>query len=188
MFEPLSQSRKSTTSSSNFDANSSDRMKMDYLRKEKERREKERYKMEYDIKKKDFDMHSANKARFELDKKRIEMELEKYKTDILTTLRDEKKYSIEKTNLSEEEKQINQKIIALETELQQLRNKSQKIRQDREVSERKDRELLGDLSKRNSYVKSLEIKLDAMERNLSQANREITILNSDLIRLKKYSQ
>jgi chromosome segregation ATPase len=187
MFEPLNHSRTSTNTSTNFDANTVDRMKMDYLKKEKERREKERYKMEYDIKKKDFDMQTANKARFELDKKRIEMELGKYKTDILTTLRDEKKYSIEKTNISEQEKQVNQKITSLEIELQQLRNKFQKLRQDRELVERKDRELFGDLSKRNAYVKSLEIKLEAVERNLSQVSREVTILNSDLVRLKKYS-
>ncbi len=184
MFEPLNQSSTSTNTSSNFDANSADRIKMDYLKKEKERRDKERYKMEYDMKKKDFDLHSANKARFEMDKKRLELELGKYKTDIFTNLQDEKIYSIEKTKETEEEKQIIQKIISLETELQQLKNKSQKLRQDRELAERKDKELMGDLSKKNTYIKSLELKLSAVDRNLSEANREITILNSDLIRLK----
>jgi chromosome segregation ATPase len=189
MFDPIShnnQYRQSTSTSSNFDVNSSDRMKMDYLKKEKERREKERYKMEYDIKKKDFDMHNANKVRFELDKKRIDIELGKYKTDILTALRDEKKYSIEKNNISEEEKQVNQKIQSLEIELQQLKNKSQKLKQDKESADRKDRDLMGDLNKRNTYVKSLELKLTITEKNLSEANREVGVLSSDLTRLKRY--
>jgi hypothetical protein len=85
MFDPIShsnQNRQSTNVSANFDANASERMKMEYLKKEKERREKERYKMEYDIKKKDFDRLSQDKVRYELDKRRIEGELAKYKFDL----------------------------------------------------------------------------------------------------------
>jgi hypothetical protein len=44
-----------------------------------------------------------------------------------------------------------------------------------------------DINKREAYTKSLQIKLDGIERNLADANREITRLNSDLVRLKKYS-
>lgn len=191
MFDPINHSnqyRQSTTASSNFQANSADRMKMEYLKKEKERREKERYKMEYDTKKRELDRFIQDKNRYELDKKRIEIELKKYETDTLTNLRDQKKYTIEKTNLSDEEKQVNQKIQLLEVELQQLKNKSQRLRQDREATERKDRDILLDINKKNSYIQSLKLKLDAAEKNLANTSRQVSILESDLNRLKKYSQ
>jgi hypothetical protein len=187
MFEPLSQSRKSTTTSSNFYSNRVEQMKMENLKKEKERREKERYMMVYDAKKREFDLHNANKARFELEKRRLEIELSKYKNDTLSVLRDEKKYDIEKNHLTDEERQITQKIQSLEVELQQQKNKLQKIKQDKELSIRKDRELNSDISKKNAYIASIQLKLSAAEKNLVDAERHVTMLNTDLIRLKKYA-
>ncbi len=187
MFEPLNQTRKSTTASNNFEVNTVEKMRMENLKKEKDRREKERYKMEYDAKKREFDMHNANKARYDVEKRRYEIELTKYKNDTLSTLRDEKKYDIEKGNLTDEENAINRKIQMMEVELQQLKNKAQKLKQDKEISIRKDRELLSDIIKKNAYIQSIELKLTATERNLSQANREVVNLTTELTRLKKYA-
>ena len=103
MFEPSSHSynhgSSSHTSLATLDP-------MEKLKMEKERREKERYKLEYEAKKREFDMHAANKARYEMEKKRYEIELSKYKNDTLSTLRDEKKYDIEKMHLTDEETTI----------------------------------------------------------------------------------
>lgn len=143
--------------------------------------------MEYEVKKREFDLHNSNKIRFDMDKKRIETELAKYKTDILTTLRDEKKYSIDKTTLTSEEHTVNQKIQQLEVELQQLKNKSLKLKQDRESAERKDKELLTDINKRDAYVRSLQLKLDEINHKLIQTNKEVTTLDSDLNKLKRYA-
>ncbi len=187
MFEPLAQTRKSTTASNNFEVNRVEQMKMENLKKEKERRERERYKMEYDVKKREFDMHSANKARFDLEKRRLQIELDKYKTDTFSTLRDEKKYDIEKIQLTDEERQITQRIQIMEVELQQLKNKLQKVKQDKEISTRKDREINADISKKNSYIASIQLKLSTVDKNLTDAERHISTLNTDLIRLKKYA-
>ncbi|MBC7767077.1 hypothetical protein H7Y21_03735 [Arenimonas sp.] len=187
MFEPLSSTRKSTTPSNNFEANTVEKMRMENLKKEKERRENERYKMEYDAKKREFDMHTANKARFELEKRRYDIELTKYKNDTLLTLRDEKRYDIEKMHLTDEESAVTRKIQSMEVELQQLKNKAQKLKQDKEISSRKDKELLSDITKKNAYIQSIELKLAATERNLADAQRHVTTLNTDLIKLKKYA-
>lgn len=154
---------------------------------EKERREKERYKLEYEAKKREFDRHTADKARYDVEKRRLEAELKKYQSDTLSTLRDEKKYDIEKMHLTDEEAVITKKIQMMEVELQQLKNKAQKLRQDKEQSTRKDRELLSDIVKKNAYINSINLKLAAAVRNLAEAERQITHLNPELIQLKKYA-
>ena len=160
---------------------------MQKLKMDRERREKERYKLEYESKKREFDRHSADKARFELEKKRYEMELSKYKNDTLSTLRDEKKYDIEKMKLTDEENALTKKIQMMEVELLQSKNKLQKLKQDREISTRKDRDLLSDIVKKNAYIQSLELKMKATEQNLAEAERHVTTLNAELIKLKKYA-
>ncbi len=143
--------------------------------------------MEYNAKKREFDMHNANKARFELEKRRYEVELSKYKNDTLSTLRDEKKYDIEKMHLTDEESALTKKIQMMEVELQQHKNKLQKLKQDKETSTRKDRELLSDITKKNAYIASLELKMAATERNLADAERHVRTLDAELIKLKKYA-
>jgi chromosome segregation ATPase len=75
----------------------------------------------------------------------------------------------------------------MEVELQQLKNKSVKLKQDRESAERKDKELMQDLTKRDAYVRSLQLKLDEVNRKLDAANREVTGLTSELSRLKNHA-
>lgn len=172
-------------SSSTYDNAAAERMKMEYLRKEKERREKERNKMTYDSKKRDYDRLVDEESRLKIESRRIESELQKYTHDVQSVKMQETREKSGLSVLKKEELELVQKIQKTEAELLMYKNKHQKVQQDILHIEQNDKSLMVDINKRESYTNGLKSKFEIITNKHADTVKQIDRLKSEVDQLKR---
>lgn len=171
--------------SSTYDTAASERMKMDYLRKERERREKERNKMMYDAKKRDYDRVVQESERMKIESKRLEAELAKYTHDAEGSKMQEARERGGLPALKKEELELVQKIQKTEAELLMYKNKHQRVVQDITHIEQADKNLVADMHKREAYAVGIGIKYDTAKRRFEDITKQAEKLKGEVEQLKR---
>ncbi len=173
------------SSSSTYDTAAAERMKMEYLRKERERREKERNKLLYEERKREYDRLVDEEARMRTESRRLEAEVVKYTYDVEGAKRQDTKEKNELTVAKKQEAELTQKIQKIEAELLSYKNQRQKIQQDIARIEQTDKNLTADLSKRTSYATNLKGKFEAITRKHEETSKQIAKLKSEVEQLHR---
>lgn len=172
-------------STSAYDNAAAERMKMEYLRKERERREKERNKMLYDGKKREYDRLVDEEARMKIEVRRLEAELTKYTHDIAGVKAEETRSRAGLPALKKEALELIQKIQKTEAELLSYKNRHQRVVQDIAHIEQSDKTFTVDINKRESYTNSLKAKYDALVLKHGTTVKDLEKLKSEVEQLHR---
>ena len=171
--------------SSTYDNAAAERMKMDYLRKEKERREKERNKMMYDGKKRDYDRLVDEVERMKTESRRLEMELHKYTHDVEGVKMQEARENAGIPALKKEELELAQKIQKTESDLLSFKNRHQRVVQEISQIQQKDKGTLVDLHKREAYTAGIKSKYEAIKAKYEDTIKQTEKLHAEVDQLKR---
>lgn len=172
-------------SSTTFDASAAERMKMEYLKKERERREKERNKMMYDGKKKDYDRLVGEAERMKVESRRLEMELHKYTHDVEGVKMQEARENAGIPTLKKEELELAQKIQKAESDLLSFKNRHQHVVQELTQIQQKDKGTLVDLHKREAYTAGIKSKYEAIKAKYEDTVKQTEKLHVEVDQLKR---
>jgi chromosome segregation ATPase len=172
-------------SSSTYDNAAAERMKMEYLKKERERRERERNKLVYDGKKRDLDRYLQDEERMKIESRRLEAELAKYNHDVESIKLQEKREISGIPALKKEELELAQKIQKTESELLMYKNRHQKVQQDIAKIDQTDKSMTVDIHKREVYVDGIKAKFDIVKRNHAEIEKNIAKLKPEVDQLKR---
>ncbi len=181
----LEEIRRSGTSST-FDAGGAERMKMEYLKQERERREKERNKMMYEGKKRELDRMIGEEDRLRVEEKRLEQELIKYNHDVDNIKQEEKVELSHVPVLKKEELQLAHTIQKLESELQQAKTRHIKVQQDILRFEQNDKSTVADVHKREAFTASIASKLEDTKRRHESLKKTLAALQAEVTDLKRH--
>jgi chromosome segregation ATPase len=172
-------------SSSTYDTAAADRMKMDYLKKEKDRREKERNKMIYDGKKRDYDRLVQESERMKIESRRLELELSKYTNDVEGIKMHGARETASVPSLKKEELELAQKIQKMESDLLSFKNRHQHIVQEISQISQKDKGILIDLHKREAYAASIKSKYETIKAKYEETVKQAEKLHVEVDQLKR---
>ncbi len=176
---------RSGSHSGTYDASGSDRMKMEYLKKEKERRDKERARLEYDSKKREYDGLMTSEERFRSEQRRLNMELERYEHDSRFAEEEEKKKSEEMLHHKKEAEDLGKKIQRMEVELASYKNQYQRFMSNVTYLEQREKTARADAGKKESYVAGIKSKIEISKRNQEHFTHDMQKLAEELEKLKR---
>jgi chromosome segregation ATPase len=171
--------------SSTYDTAASERMKMDYLKKERERREKERNKMIYDGKKRDYDRLVQESERMKTESHRLESELQKYTHDVEGIKMQGARETAGVPALKKEELELVQKIQKMESDLLSFKNRHQRIVQELLQISQKDKSTLVDLHKREAYTAGIKSKYETIKAKYEETVKQAEKLHVEVDQLKR---
>lgn len=171
--------------SSAYDSAAAERMKMEYLRKERERREKERNKMVYEGKKRDYDRLVDEESRMKIESRRLESELVKYTHDVEGVKNQEVRERSGLPALKKEELELAQKIQKTESELLSYKNRHQRVQQDIAHVEQADKSFMVDLNKREAYAAGVKSKFEAVKSKHEETIKQLEKLKIEVDQLKR---
>jgi len=171
--------------SSTYDGAAAERMKMEYLRKERERREKERNKLMYDGKNRDYIRATQESERMKTETKRLESELAKHTHDSEGVKLLEARTVAELPAFKKEELELVQKIQKVEAELLMYKNRHQQVLQKISHVEQTDKNLVVDKHKREAYVSELQARYDASKRRFEDMSKQAEKLKVEVDQLKR---
>lgn len=172
-------------SSSTYDASAAERMKMEYLKKERERRDKERNKMLYDGKKREYDRLIDEEARMKIESRRLESELVRYTHEVEGIKTQEAREKSGLPAFKKEELELMQKIQKTESELLSYKNRHQKVQQEISRLEQSDKSFVVDINKRETYVSGLKLKFEAVKRTHDETVKKIDKLKAEVEQLHR---
>ncbi len=181
----LEEVRVGTSRSGSYDAGAAERMKMDYLKKERERREKERNKLTYDSKRREYDSLLQSVDRIKSENRRLEMELSRYEQDSAHAHSEEQKVSTTLTSQKREMESLEIQIKKLEADLQMCKNRHQRLVQDVSKLEQQERAGAMDAKKKEDYVRGLKTKIDTAKKRLIEYERDMETAHKETEALKR---
>lgn len=171
--------------SSAYDNAAAERMKIEYLRKERERREKERNKMMYEGKKRDYDRLVDEESRMKIESRRLEAELIKYTHDVESVKNQEARERSGLPALKKEELELAQKIQKTESELLSYKNRHQRVQQDITHLEQADKSFMVDLNKREAYAAGVKSKFEVVKSKHEETVKQLEKLKIEVDQLKR---
>lgn len=176
---------RAASHSGTYDAGGAERMKMEYLKKEKERRDRERAKLEYDGKKREYDSLMVSQERFKSEERRLMQELARYESEAVHAEAEEKRALQDLPMHKKEIDDLEKKIHQMEADLQAYKNRHQRLTQDVGRLEQQGKTMQAGLSKKMAYVESIRSKLEIARRNIEHYKKDSDILHAELDQLKK---
>lgn len=168
-----------------YDTGGTERIKMEYLKKEKERRDKERAKLEYDSKKREYESLLASQERFQSEERRLHQELTRYESELHHAEAEEKRMLQDLPAHQKEVVELERKIHQLEADLQGYKNKHQKMVQDIAKVEQQGKTAKMTTDKKASYAEGIRAKMEIAKRNLENYKKDSDKLHNDLEQLKR---
>ncbi len=176
---------RGSSHSAGYDAGGAERMKMEYLKKEKERRDRERAKLEYDGKKREYDGLMASQERFKSEERRLMQELTRYESEATHAEAEEKRALQDLPVHKKEIEDLERKIHQMEADLQAYKNRHQRLTQDVSKLEQQGKTIQAGLSKKMTYVEGIRSKLEIARRNIEHYKKDSDALHAELDQLKK---
>ncbi len=172
-------------SSNSFDNSYAERLRMEYLKEERERRERERNKMILNEKKSQERMWETEFERYKNDKRRYEAEINKYTHDLEGIRLEEKRESSGVENLKKQKNDLTILIQKLESELQALKNKFKTL--DFELTDKlkRDQNIIADTHKREDYLREVKSKLDNTNKMYNDSEKKLQVLKKEIADLQR---
>lgn len=176
---------RGSSHSGGYDAGGAERMKMEYLKKEKARRERERAQLEYESKKREYDGLVSSEERFKSEQRRLQAELERYEHDARAAEGESGRSAEEVARHKKEADDLAVKIQKLEADLVSYKNQHQRFMQEVRFLEQKDKTAQANTSKREAYVAGIKSKIEISKRNQEHYHKDIERISEELAKLKK---